>query len=101
MFGIRCIKLDASDSPVCVFDEPPRHEVIQIIRNRAKGDRFVSEPFVKSSSTRNGGTECRLRLGVGARELQTKHRELASHFSEKPRACGKTTDQKDELSQSR
>ena len=86
-----------TNGSVGVLGESSRHEAVQIIRNRTKGDRLISGRFLNSPSSRKDGTEDCLRLRVGARELQTKWRELAPYFSEKPRASGETADQKDKL----
>ena len=101
MFGVRLIKIDVGESPVCVFDEPPRHELVHVVRNRPYCNRFIPERLINHQNVRKGGTEGRLRLCVRARELQTKHCELAPEFSEEPRVSGETANKEDELSRSR
>ena len=100
MFRIKRVETDASNDPVRVPYEPPGHKLVQIVRNRANGNRFIPGRFVSFQSSSKNGTKCCLRLRIGTGELQAKLRELASYFPEQPRACGEATDQKNELPQS-
>jgi len=101
VFKIKYIEWDVTNGPVCVLDQPGRHKVVQVIRNRTEGNRFISgRRLVNFPSLREEGREHYLRLGIGTRELQIKHRELAPYFPEKPRVCGKTANEKDKLVQS-
>ena len=99
MLGINRIKTGAGNGSVRVSNEPARHKVVQVIRYRSEGNRFVSRQLV--NFLREDGRGGFLRLRIGARELQTRCRELTTYFSEKPGACSETTNQKDELFQSR
>jgi hypothetical protein len=69
VFEITHIEFDVSNRSVGVLDEPARDEVVQIIRNRAKGDCLISGRFVNLPNLRKGETERCLRLCIGAREL--------------------------------
>ena len=42
VFGVSHIKVDVSDGSIGILDEPARHEVVEMIRGRAEGNRFVS-----------------------------------------------------------
>jgi len=86
---------------VGAFDRPGCHDEIQIMRNCAEGNRFISGRLVNFPDFGRGRTNGYLRLRIGTRKLQTRYCELTLYFLEKPRAGGKTADQKDGLSQSR
>ena len=69
MFGITNVEADVSGGSVRIFDKPACNKVVQIMRNRAEGNRFVSRRLVNFPSLGEGGTEGYLRLRIRAREL--------------------------------
>jgi hypothetical protein len=92
VFRIKRVEADASDDPVCILYEPAGHKLVQIVRNRANGNRFISGRLVNFQSSSKNGTKGCLRLRIGTGELQTKLRELASYFPEQPGARSEATD---------